>query len=64
MTKVTVKNKEGAILKTLDIDSDRTLLSQLEEAGVEIPNACRMGMCAACMCNIESGEDYVEKDTK
>jgi len=23
-----------------------------------------MGMCAACMCNIESGEQFVEKDKK
>lgn len=64
MTKITVKNKEGELLKTLEVNNTQTLLKQLSEADVEIPNACRMWMCAACMCTIESGGEYVKKDTK
>jgi ferredoxin len=64
MTKVTIKNKEGTVLKTLDLDPTQKMLKQLEAAGVEIPNACLMGMCSACMCNIESGAEHVIKDFK
>lgn len=64
MTKLTVKNKDGEILKTLEVVPEKTILKQLMEAEVEIPNACRMGMCSACMCTIESGENLVQKDLK
>lgn len=60
--KITVKNASGELLKTVDADVKRTLLSQLEEQGVKIPNACHAGMCAACMCTIEKGEELVVKD--
>lgn len=62
MTKLTIKNKLGEVLKELEVTSNATLLKQLEAAQVEIPNACRMGMCAACMCHIEQGIELVKKD--
>jgi len=42
MTRVSIKNADGEIiLKEYEIDIAKPLLSQLENAGVEIPNACR-----------------------
>lgn len=60
--KITIKNAEGNLIKSVDADAKKTLLSQLEAQAVEIPNACRAGMCAACMCTIEKGEEYILKD--
>jgi len=60
--KLTIKDRHGNILKTLDAQVGKTLLSQIEAAGGEIPNACRAGMCAACMCHIEKGGEYIRKD--
>lgn len=64
MTKVRIENAQGELIKELDVEPWKVLLSQLESAGVEIPNACRAGMCAACMCRIESWEQYAKKDIR
>lgn len=64
MTKITIKNKQGDVLKVVDVDSQGSLLGQLEKQDVEIPNACRMGMCAACMCNVEKWAKHIRKDMK
>ena len=64
MTKLTIQNKKGEVLKTLDVSPESSLLGQIEAVGVEIPNACRTGMCGACMCQIESGDQYIVKDSK
>lgn len=60
--KITIKNASGDILKTLDADLNKTLLKQLEAEGIEIPSACFTGICGACMCEIEQGEEFVEKE--
>lgn len=62
MTQIRIENADGSIQKQVEILPNKRLLSQLEKAGVEIPNACRTGMCAACMCSIESGSEFVQKD--
>ncbi len=64
MTKIRIENKDGELIKELSVKPWKALLSQLEESGVEIPNACRAGMCAACMCHILSGHKYVKKNTR
>jgi ferredoxin len=60
--KITIKNASGDIVKTLDADLNKTLLKQLEAEGIEIPSACFTGICGACMCEIEQGEEFVEKE--
>ncbi|MGJ8668859.1 MAG: 2Fe-2S iron-sulfur cluster-binding protein [Oceanococcus sp.] len=40
-----VKGKQGGLL-----------LDTLEEAGLDAPYSCRAGACAACMCQLDSGE--------
>jgi ferredoxin len=51
MTKIRVENAAGELIKELEVSSQKPLLRQLELEGIEIPNACRTGMCASCLCN-------------
>ncbi|EGU36069.1 ferredoxin/oxidoreductase [Vibrio sp. N418] len=37
-------------------DNQRTMLEQAEEAGVNIPNSCRAGLCGACRVKVVSGK--------
>ena len=64
MAKLRVENTKGELLKELEVQAGKVLLSQLEAAGVEIPNACRAGMCAACMCHIKTWEEHVKKNMR
>lgn len=60
--KITIKNASWEIIKTLDADLNKTLLKQLEAEWVEIPSACFTWICGACMCEIEKGEEFVNKE--
>ncbi len=64
MTTVRIENSEGELIKEVPIDVGRVLLSQLESHDIEIPNACRAGMCAACMCNIVQWSEHVIKNLR
>ncbi len=33
-----------------------TLLDAAERHGISVPQSCRVGMCASCMCQVEEGE--------
>ncbi len=61
MTKITVKNASGAVIKTIDAAVWKTLLSQLNGADIQVPSACHTGACGACMCTIETGSRYIDK---
>lgn len=37
-------------------ENSKTLLAQAEEAGVDLPNSCRAGLCGACMVKVIEGE--------
>ncbi|MDD3144933.1 MAG: 2Fe-2S iron-sulfur cluster-binding protein [Candidatus Gracilibacteria bacterium] len=58
---ITIKNSAGEIIKTIESDVNKTLLKQLQDEGIDITYACHTGICGACMCNIESGSENVEK---
>mgnify|MGYP002332256442 CR=1 FL=1 len=60
--KITVKNASGEVIKTLDGQVNKTLLKQLEAEWIEIPSACFTWICGACMCEIEEGEELIEKE--
>ena len=64
MVQIRVENSNGELIKEVPVEVGKSLLSQLEAAEVEIPNACRAGMCAACMCNIKEGWEFIKKDLK
>lgn len=64
MIQVRVENKSWEHLWTVKVDSTKPLLKQLEVEGIEIPNACNMWMCAACMCSIKSGGEFAVKNLR
>jgi ferredoxin-NADP reductase len=41
--------------KTVDVDGATTLLEAGEEAGIQMPFGCRMGICQSCVLSLESG---------
>jgi ferredoxin len=53
MTNIRVESASGDFIKELEVNPAKPLLKQLEAAGVEIPNACKIGMCGACLCNAQ-----------
>jgi 2Fe-2S type ferredoxin len=56
--------KEG---ETIEVANDEPLLDQGEDAGMDLPYACRQGQCVSCAGQITSGgnsEDYVEHDNQ
>ncbi len=64
MTLIRIEDEKWELIKEVPIETWKTLLKQLEAAEVEIPNACRTGMCAACMCYIEKWAEHVVKNLK
>ena len=64
MTQLILKSTDWEIIKEIPLDTGKTLLKQLEDAGAEIPYACMTGMCSACMCEVESWLEQVDKSFK
>ena len=62
MPKITVKNSAGEVIKTIDAEVGKTLLSQLNGSDIQVPSACHTGMCGACMCRIESWHEHIVKN--
>ena len=60
--KITIKNASWEVIKQLDADINKTLLKQLEAEWIEIPSACFTWICGACMCEIESWEEFINKE--
>ena len=59
--KIILKKLDGTQEKEITVDSKKTLLKQLEEAGVEMHSACHAGICWACICMIEQGGKNIDK---
>ncbi|WP_138004635.1 2Fe-2S iron-sulfur cluster-binding protein [Halalkalirubrum salinum] len=56
--------KEG---ETIELANNKTVLEQGEDAGMDLPYACRQGQCVSCAGHITSGgnsEDYVRHDNQ
>lgn len=64
MPKITIKDKDWKTIKEINSDTSKTLISQIRESWVEVNSACHMGMCWACMMNIESWVENVVKNKK
>ncbi len=60
MPKIIVKSADNTLLKELEVWSEKPLLKQLEWQWIEIPNACNMWMCGACMCYIDDDSRAVK----
>lgn len=51
------QNLKGAQIKTIALPkSNDTILSQLEEKGVNINPQCREGYCGSCRCRLLKGK--------
>lgn len=59
--KIIIKNIDGVIEKEIPADLSKTLLKQLEEAGLEMQSACHAGICGACICMIDGGFESIDK---
>lgn len=62
--KITIKNSFWEILATIPRELWKTLLSTIQKSWIEIHNACQTWICRACMCNIEKGGEYIDKNFK
>lgn len=64
MTKVRIENSKWEYIKELEVDHKKPLLKQLEADNIEIPNACNIGMCWACLCMSESDTNLLNKSLR
>lgn len=55
-----VKSKDW-IVKNFESKAWKTLLKQLEDAGYDIPYACNIWTCWACMCWVGKGGENLDK---
>lgn len=58
--KIRVKDEDGEV-REINVSANKMLLEQLEEAGYDIPNACKIWTCWACMCTVTSWADGIDK---
>lgn len=56
-----IKDKDWNILKEITIDFSKNLLKQITWAWVDIHSACNTWICAACMCEVESWGEFLDK---
>jgi ferredoxin len=40
---------------TIEVAADETVMDALEQAGVQVPNACREGICGSCETPVLAG---------
>ncbi len=58
---LTIKKSTWEIEAQIEIHPKRPILKQLEEAWIEMHSACHAGICGACICNIESWHEKIDK---
>ncbi|CAG9463356.1 unnamed protein product [Pedinophyceae sp. YPF-701] len=56
--KVEITNNFTGQVIEVDVPEDRFILMEAEDAGLELPYACRMGCCTACAVRVTEGEVY------
>jgi ferredoxin len=55
---VRIHNRQTDTYHTVQVPSDRYILTSAEQQGVELPFSCRNGACTTCAVRIRSGEIY------
>jgi ferredoxin len=53
--KVVITNPNDGATYAVDVPEDRYILWEAEDAGLELPYACRMGCCTACAVRVKAG---------
>ncbi len=46
--------------QSIDVPENRSILEAAEEAGIDLPYRCRMGVCGVC-CALRDGDGDVEQ---
>ncbi len=64
MNKIIIKNSSWEIVKELDQDVKKTLISQMRDAGVNVLAACHHGICGACIYKVNTWQNALKKDFK
>lgn len=62
--KIIIKDKEWNILKELSAEVGKTLLRQISDAWEEMHFACMTWICGACMCEVESWSEFIDKEMR
>ncbi len=62
MVKVTIKDNSGSISAQFDGNTEEALGTQAQDEGAPIPFSCGVGACRTCVCKIEKGAEYVDKE--
>lgn len=61
MAKITFKDNTGKITE-LAIDTSKSVLEMLEEAGIDYPFSCMAGACSVCKIQVNKGKDKLTLD--
>lgn len=61
MAKCTYKNENGEV-QEISIDTSKSILEMLEEAGIDYPFSCMAGACSSCKITVHQGKDKVQLD--
>jgi len=64
MTQVRIENAKWEYVQEIEVDHTKPLLKQLEAHDIEIPNACNIGMCGACLCMSETAPELLTKSLR
>jgi len=61
MAKVTYKDENGEV-QDIAVDTGKSILEMLEEAGIDYPFSCMAGACSSCKITCHQGKDKVQLD--
>lgn len=59
---IIIKDSAWNVIKEINPDISKSLHKQITEAWVDIPAACYTWVCGACMCEIESWAENIDKN--
>jgi ferredoxin len=62
MAKVTVKDPAGNVMAEFEANAEESLGTQAQEAGAPIPFSCGVGACRTCVCKVEKGLEYIDRE--
>lgn len=61
MAKCTYKDEDGNV-QEIAIDTSKSILEMLEEAGIDYPFSCMAGACSSCKITVHQGKDKLQLD--
>ncbi len=64
MKKIIVKNASWEVIKEFEQDINKTLISQMRDADLNVLSACHHWICWACIYKVNNGWENIIKDFK